>query len=413
VKERTRNKLKDYVVLAPTLHVTHLLAFTLTDVAPSLRIVRLPGGPTLSFRIERYSLVKDVLSSVRRAKSIGLEYLSPPLVSICCAGCLQEVSNNCQKLVLAAFPPPGPNSPPHLSLVMKTFQSLFPPLSPGTISLSSARRIVLISYNPEKGTIDFRHYLISVKPYGVSRGVRKVLQGVTSSSKKSSPGFLDLGNEKDVADFLLRKKGEPDPGGGYESATSDASSAAEDEGGAVSLASDYVGRNNKKGQKKAVKLDEIGPRMELRLIKITEGLPGKEGGVIYHDIGLCLLRLFVCTLTPGQSPVKKTKKEISTLKTAAVERERLKKQRREEQERNVEKKEALAAQKKGKDKQADGDEEDEDKEEAGADSDWDDEEEISEGEEEGDEEDEVLESEAESEPEPQRPTKKARVRGHR
>ena len=172
---------------------------------------------------------------------------------------------------------------------MKTFQSLFPPLSPGTISLSSARRVVLISYNPEKGTIDFRHYLISVKPYGVSRRVRKVLEGVTS--KKSSSGFLDLGNEKDVADFLLRKKGEPDPGGGYESAASDVSSAVGDEGDAVSLVSDYVGRDNKKGQKKAVKLDEIGPRMELRLIKITEGLPGKEGGVIYHDIGPCLTYL--------------------------------------------------------------------------------------------------------------------------
>ena len=171
---------------------------------------------------------------------------------------------------------------------MKTFQSLFPPLSPGTISLSAARRVVLISYNPEKGTIDFRHYLISVKPYGVSRRVRKVLEGVTSSSslkKPSSSGILDLGNERDVADFLLRKRGEPDPGGGYESAASDVSSAAGDDGDAVSLASDYVGRNNRKGQKKAVKLDEIGPRMELRLIKITEGLPGKDGGVIYHDVG--------------------------------------------------------------------------------------------------------------------------------
>ena len=97
---------------------------------------------------------------------------------------------------------------------------------------------------------------------------------------------MDLGNERDVADFLLRKKGELDPGGGYESAASDVSSVAGDEGDAVSLASDYVGRNNKKGQKKAIKLEEIGPRMELRLIKIAEGLPGKEGGVIYHDIGL-------------------------------------------------------------------------------------------------------------------------------
>lgn len=94
-----------------------------------------------------------------------------------------------------------------------------------------------------------------------------------------------MGNERDVADFLLRKRGEHDPGGGYESAVSDVSSVAGDEGDAVDLASDYVGRNNKKGQKKAIKLEEIGPRIELRLIKITEGLPGKEGGVIYHDIG--------------------------------------------------------------------------------------------------------------------------------
>jgi Brix domain len=80
VKERARNKLKDYLTLAPALQVTHLLAFTLTDIAPSFRIVRLPAGPTLSFRVERYSLVKDILKSSRRARSVGLEYLSPPLV---------------------------------------------------------------------------------------------------------------------------------------------------------------------------------------------------------------------------------------------------------------------------------------------------------------------------------------------
>ena len=81
VKERTRNKLKDFFTMAPPLGVTHIMAFTLTDIAPSFRIVRLPGGPTLSFRIERYSLVKDVLRMSKHAKSLGsVEYLSPPLV---------------------------------------------------------------------------------------------------------------------------------------------------------------------------------------------------------------------------------------------------------------------------------------------------------------------------------------------
>ena len=168
---------------------------------------------------------------------------------------------------------------------MKTFQTLFPPLSPKTLSLSSARRVVLISYNADRGSIDFRHYLITIKPYGVSKKVRKVLEGTTA--KASNPaGFLDLGSEKDVADFLLRKKGEPGPSSdGYESAASSASSVAGDDADAISLADDYVGRNNKKGSKRAVRLDEIGPRMELRLIKIVEGVPGKEGNVIYHEFG--------------------------------------------------------------------------------------------------------------------------------
>lgn len=165
---------------------------------------------------------------------------------------------------------------------MKSFQSLFPPLSPQTLSLSQARRVVLVSYNQDRGTIDFRHYIITVKPYGVSKRVRKVLEGGTSA--KSSSSLLNLGNEKDVADFVLRKRGEPGPDG-YESASS-AESVAGDENAAVDLAEDYVGRNNKKGQRRAVRLDEVGPRLELRLIKITEGVPGKEGAVIYHEFGM-------------------------------------------------------------------------------------------------------------------------------
>jgi len=282
--------------MGPALGVSHILAFTLTPLAPSLRIVKLSDGPTLSFRIERYSLMKDVLSTTRRAKSIGLEYLSPPLVSLSThpTSLLPVLTIHENQLVLASFPPPSPTTPRHLSLLMKTFQSLFPPLSPQTVSLSSARRVVLISYNAERGTIDFRHYIIKVKPYGVSRRVRKVVE----ATMHSSTTVLNLGKEKDVADFLLRKRGEPGPDGGYESASS-AESVAGD-GDAVDLADDYVGRNNKKGQKRAVRLDEVGPRMELRLIKITEGLPGKEGTVLYHEFGMLL---FYCA-APYSTPIK-------------------------------------------------------------------------------------------------------------
>ena len=125
--------------------------------------------------------------------------------------------------------------------------------------------------------------------------------GQKKSRLSAGTGLVDLGNETDVADFLLRKRGEPDPSNdrGYESAASSGASSAgddDDDAATVSLADDYVGRNNKKGQRRAVRLDEIGPRLELRLLKITEGIPGKEGNVIYHQFGMCvkLVRLYAC-----------------------------------------------------------------------------------------------------------------------
>ncbi|KIJ37714.1 hypothetical protein M422DRAFT_231504 [Sphaerobolus stellatus SS14] len=372
LKERSRNKLKDYLTIAPALKVSHLLAFTLTPIAPSLRLVRLPAGPTFSFRVERYSLIKDLLKAARHPRSIGAEYLSPPL------------------LVLASFPQAGPNTPPQLPLVMKAFQSLFPPLSPKTISLSSARRVVLVSYNEENVTIDFRHYLITVRPYGVARRVRRLVEATSGTKKKSA---LDLSNHQDVADFLLNKTV-----AGYESASSAASSAGEEESdNAVSLPTDYVGRNNKKGEKRAVRLDEIGPRMELKLIKIVEGVPGKEGSVIHHEF------------------VTKSKTQIAKQRAEHAAKEKLRKQRREEQERNVKRKQELAKEKGETGEEVDDDDDDEDmdngagnKREAEelADEDdegaWDDEEDITEGEDEegsGDEDDNQAAESSESEDE--------------
>lgn len=304
------------------------------------------------------------------------------------------------QLVLASFPPPGSATPPHLSLLMKTFQTLFPPLSPKTLSLSSARRVVLVSYNAERGTVNFRHYLITVKPYGVSKRVRKVLEGAAAkASAASASGLLNLGSEKDVADFLLRKKGEPGPSSdGYESAASSASSIGGDDVDAIDLADDYVGRNNKKGQRRAVRLDEIGPRMELRLIKIAEGVPGKEGNVIYHEFGKpCWGSVILCSSLTCCT-VKKAKAEIAAQKAEHAAKEMLRKQRREEQEKNVERKKKLAKPKGDEDEEYGEEDEDdvhlqdEETREKYKDGGWDDEEEINEGEENESDEDEASES---------------------
>lgn len=236
--------------------------------------------------------------------------------------------------------------------------------------------MVLISYNADRGTVDFRHYIIKVKPYGVSKRVRRVLEGAA----KSSSGVLDLGKEKDVSDFLLRKRGEPGPEGGYESAASSAESVAGDDGDAVDLAEDYVGRNNKKGQRRAVRLEEVGPRMELRLIKITEGVPGKEGAVMYHEFGMAFTHLGHSeTYLIALDLVKKSKKELVLQKVEHAAKAKLKKQRREEQERNVQRKKAHEQ---SKTEGQDGEESDHEGQEDDGIGIWDDEEDISEGEDE-------------------------------
>ena len=281
------------------------------------------------------------------------------------------------------------------------------------MSLSGARRIVLIAYNAERGTVDFRHYVITVKPYGVSKRVRRVLEGTSKKpSGTSMTGLLDLGNEKDVADFLLRKKGEPGPDNeaGYESAVSSASSAAGDDGDAVSLADDYVGRNNKRGQKKAVKLNEVGPRMELRLVKITEGVPGKEGEVMYHEFGMCNRTERQSLGFTNITIVKKTRAEAAAQRASHAERNKLREQRRKEQEENVRRKKEAKEGVKQKGSGSIHDSADESDEEQ-VEDDWDEEEEVSDGEHTGSEN--ISESESdieESEEVVQPPRKKSKMR---
>jgi ribosome biogenesis protein SSF1/2 len=143
---------------------------------------------------------------------------------------------------------------------------------------------VLVHYNAERETIDIRHYIITVRAAGVSRRVRKLLDG----TKRTSSTVPDLGQEKDVADYILKAAG------GYETASSAASDLEDDGENKVELPGDYVGRNNRKGELRTVGLEEVGPRMELSLLKITDGIPGKEGAVIWHRFGTSLLILKGC-----------------------------------------------------------------------------------------------------------------------
>ena len=83
LKERRSNRLRDYVTMAGPLGVSHLLLFSKsTSGNTNLRLALTPRGPTLHFRVEKYSLCKDVMRAQKHPKGSGKEYKTAPLVSI-------------------------------------------------------------------------------------------------------------------------------------------------------------------------------------------------------------------------------------------------------------------------------------------------------------------------------------------
>ncbi|KAJ2765905.1 rRNA-binding ribosome biosynthesis protein [Coemansia nantahalensis] len=280
LRERKTNKIKDYVAVSSQLSLSHIMLFSQTETGTNLRIGRFPHGPTLHFRVNQYSLAQDCLRLQKTPHTSAVEYNTPPL------------------LILNNFAGDGK----HLKLMTAMLQNMFPAINPSTMRLAEARRVVLFNYNSEADTIDFRHYAITVRPVGVTKGVKRVVMS------KAAPSMAKFG---DISDYVMQQ------------AFASESDVEDGPENSVTLAQDYVGRNNAKDEQRAVRLMELGPRMELKLMKVESGLC--EGEVIYH------------------SYVKKTPEDIALAekrRQANLSRQAL---RRQQQQENVDRKKEMAA----------------------------------------------------------------------
>lgn len=277
LKVNKKNVVKDFVNVAGPLGVTHLLMLSKTEMGSYLRFCRIPRGPTLTFKIQEYSLAKDVVSLLKKPKTFGSQFKRPPL------------------LVLNGF---STDSLP-MKLMTTMFQNLFPSINIQKVQLSEIRRCVLLRYNSDSKTIDFRHYNIQAAPIGISRGVKKLIQ-------TKLPNMSQL---SDISDYVLRG------GCGYGSE----SEGEEPADSRVTLPQNVPGRGNVKAQQSAIRLTELGPRMRFQLVKIEEGLC--SGEVLFHEF------------------VKKTPEEIEEMKKRKEEARKLKEQRKKQQQENIKRKE--------------------------------------------------------------------------
>ncbi|KAE8220730.1 hypothetical protein CF319_g5792 [Tilletia indica] len=296
LRERRKNKLRDFLAMCGPLGVSHLLVFGQTKVGTyggggniNLRIMRAPRGPTVTFRINKFALASDLARARKRPHSLGSEFQTPPL------------------LVLNNFT----SDQKHVKVLVTVFQNLFPAIQVHNMRVTTARRIVLLNYNASTDTIDWRHYLITLRPVGVSKSVRRAVEGTTarslttaivankegaSSSTRRTIGkkLVDLSSADDIAEFVLGRHRGSGLSRGQSPAASSAAYDSETEADTdMSDAEDDPSRPSanrvelsafdesngsslsaaSSGQR-AVRLREIGPRMELRCIKIEEGLGG-------------------------------------------------------------------------------------------------------------------------------------------
>lgn len=230
--------------------------------------------------------------------------------------------------------------PKHLeSLATSMFQSLFPPIAPQTTPLSSIRRVLLLdressssSNEDDTGSyvINLRHYAITTRLAGVSKGIRHLnaAERLVRSRDKRKRGLPNLGKLEDVADYLL----DPSAAAGYTSASeSEVDTDAEvevletpikkvlnDHKRAQAQAQGANGTSTRRKpavEKRAVKLEELGPRMKLHLIKVEENVC--SGKVMWHEF------------------ISKSKEEIQEMDGMWEERRKQKEERKRQQQENV------------------------------------------------------------------------------
>ncbi|XP_075581255.1 LOW QUALITY PROTEIN: uncharacterized protein LOC104026613 [Pelecanus crispus] len=273
LKVRKNNSLKDFVAVAGPLGVTHFLVFSKSSSSINFKLFRLPGGPTLTFKVMQYSLIKDVVSSLKRHRMHEQQFTHHPLLVLSNFG-LQQIQ---------------------VKLMASMFQNMFPSINVHRVNLNSIKRCLLISYDTETQLLNFRHYSVKVVPVGVSKGLKKLLQ----------EKFPNMSRLEDISELLVKD-------------VNLSESEAEQDGthNVLELPQAYAGRGNMKAQQSAVRLTEIGPRMTLQLIKVEEGLA--QGNVLYHSF------------------IHKTEAEVKEILVRKEAKLQLKAERRQKQEADVE-----------------------------------------------------------------------------
>ena len=169
-----------------------MLMLTQTEIANYMRIVKNPRGPTLSFRINNYTLARDIVKFVQETKK-NSKIFSTTL-------------QTAPLLIMNGFSQRPEGDP--MKIVSLMIQSMFPPLKVQSMNLSTCKRIVMFNLT-DTNEIEFRHYGLSARQRAINRSIKKIV------NKNSVP---NLSKYNDIADYVLHySKNRGVDTGGYSS----------------------------------------------------------------------------------------------------------------------------------------------------------------------------------------------------
>ncbi|XBW35624.1 hypothetical protein QEN19_001198 [Hanseniaspora menglaensis] len=348
LKELNKNKLKDFIVMCSPLNVTHLFTFTQSANNENdiyLKLGKLHNGPTVTFKVNEYSLLKDI--NRFKNKSINthsLIFQEPPL------------------LVINGFK----SDIPQEKIIISLFQNIYPPINPMQKKIEDIKRVLLVN-KLEDGTVEIRHYMIVIKDLinkadVKAKNIDKLLR-LKNDSRRTIPnlkkkkdisslvledlGYMTSDNESDIEeeqiikqeDEIKQELEEEDQALSAENNEDEELEIKDDEDSDVEIKDEEDEEQTLKKQKlnngaskrqssnkKAIKLQEIGPRLSLSLLKIESDL--FKGETLYHSF------------------IKKSTQEIQDLQKRHDEKVKLKEQRKKEQEANLLKKKEVKEEKK-------------------------------------------------------------------
>ncbi|EAN32724.2 Brix domain protein [Theileria parva strain Muguga] len=272
LKEGSRQRLRDFTSVTDVLGLTHLIVLSQGSESSYLKIANLPSGPTFTFQINKVSLISDISKHYTNPQSFDSSNYSPLLVlngfskSSFKGSDEDETKDESSRFDKA------------MTRVTETLNKMIAPVDLSTTKIQNCKRVVLF-HKQKDGTIVLRHYSINLVDCNTQAQVKDLLTRKTMKNLISETSdFEDITNMLS-SDSTLSKNSNFD---------SDTDEIVELD----NILSQNIIAKNKYGvdlepsetsdtrNKIGIRLVEIGPRVQLTLIKLENDV--FTGPVKYH-----------------------------------------------------------------------------------------------------------------------------------